>query len=102
MISSVLLSAAVFMGMIDGDGAATSPSVQGVYTSAATRARRDPDAHVRLALWCEAHGMTAERLKHLSLAVLYDPSHALARADGAGRLSREMGTTRRHWPANSE
>ena len=38
-----------------------------------------PMRHVRLALWCEAHGLTAERLKHLSLAVLYDPSNTLAR-----------------------
>ena len=49
------------------------------YRSAAAAARRDPDAHVRLALWCEAHGLTAERLKHLSLAVLYDPANVLAR-----------------------
>src|SRR5262249_20323528 len=36
-------------------------------------------AQVRLALWCEAHGLPAERMKHLALAVLYDPSNALAR-----------------------
>src|SRR5271155_1890548 len=40
---------------------------------------RDPNAHVRLALWCESHGLPSERMKHLALAVLYDPSHALAR-----------------------
>ena len=34
---------------------------------------------MRLALWCEAHGLTAERVKHLALAVLYEPSNALAR-----------------------
>ncbi len=34
-------------------------------------------AHVRLALWCESHGFDAERMKHLAMAVLYDPSHAL-------------------------
>ena len=43
------------------------------------KAGRDAKAQVRLALWCEAHGLTAERLKHLSLAVLYDPANALAR-----------------------
>ena len=43
------------------------------------RAGKNADAHVRLALWCEAHGLTAERLKHLSLAVLYDPGNTLAR-----------------------
>ena len=30
-------------------------------------------------LWCEAHGLTAERAKHLALAVLSDPAHATAR-----------------------
>ena len=34
---------------------------------------------VRLALWCEEQGMSSERMKHLALAVLYDPSNALAR-----------------------
>src|SRR5262249_12724053 len=42
-------------------------------------AGRDARAHVRLALWCEAHGMTAERMKHLAIAVMNDPSNALAR-----------------------
>ena len=49
------------------------------YKEATARAGKSADAHVRLALWCEAHGLTAERLKHLSLAVLYDPSNTLAR-----------------------
>ena len=38
-----------------------------------------PRPHVRLALWCEQHGMTAERMKHLAMAVLQDPSNGLAR-----------------------
>ena len=58
--------------------AATSTDLAG-YQAAKSKVGRDADAHVRLALWCEAHGLTAERLKHLSLAVLYDPSNALAR-----------------------
>jgi hypothetical protein len=49
------------------------------YEQARKEAGRDAQAHVRLALWCEAHGMTAERMKHLALAVMYDPSNALAR-----------------------
>ena len=40
---------------------------------------RDADAQVRLALWCEAHGLNPERIKHLALAILNDPSHATAR-----------------------
>ena len=59
----------------------SSPSAEdlSVYQTARAEARRDPDAHVRLALWCEAHGMPAERLRHLAVAVLADPSHATAR-----------------------
>ena len=55
-----------------------SPDLAG-YRAAQSKVGHDADAHVRLALWCEAHGLTAERIKHLSLAVLSDPSHALAR-----------------------
>ncbi len=61
------------------------------YRVAASRALRDPDAQVRLALWCEARGMTAERLKHLALALLANPAHPVARglmglvADEGGR-----------------
>jgi hypothetical protein len=79
MISSVLLTGAVIVGVLAGDDAKAVPLEMAAYSSAAAGARRDPDAHVRLALWCEAHGLTAERVKHLSLAVLYDPTNALAR-----------------------
>ena len=34
---------------------------------------------MKLALWCEAHGLTAERTKHLALAMLTDPTNAAAR-----------------------
>lgn len=49
------------------------------YASARAHARRDPEAHYKLALWCEARGMTAERLKHLGMTILIDPDHAAAR-----------------------
>jgi hypothetical protein len=79
MISSVLVSSALILGVLTGDGADARPSDLGAYKSAAAGAGHDPIAHVRLALWCEEHGLTAERLKHLSLAVLYDPTNTLAR-----------------------
>jgi hypothetical protein len=62
------------------------------YKSLAAKAGRDAEAHVKLALWCEAHGMNAERLRHLGLAVLIDPSHAAAR--GLLGLLRD---NRGHW-----
>ena len=46
---------------------------------AKTSVGSDADAHVKLALWCEAHGLEAERIKQLALAVLIDPTHAAAR-----------------------
>ncbi len=39
----------------------------------------DAAAQVNLALWCEARGLSTERVKHLAHAVLTDPSNARAR-----------------------
>ncbi len=49
------------------------------YQEAKKEAGHDTQAHIRLALWCESHGLGSERLKHLAMAVLYDPSNGLAR-----------------------
>lgn len=49
------------------------------YETAAARTGRDPKSHVKLALWCEQHGLSAERVKHLALAALIDPSDSAAR-----------------------
>ncbi|AGA24526.1 Protein of unknown function (DUF1557) [Singulisphaera acidiphila DSM 18658] len=49
------------------------------YEAARANVGRDPDAHVRLALWCETHGLQAERLKHLAIAVIANPRHSMAR-----------------------
>jgi hypothetical protein len=66
----------------DADSATPSrpdPADRAAYEMARARAGRDPDAQVRLALWCEAHGLSAERVKHLTRAVLASPGHATAR-----------------------
>ena len=61
------------------------------YEEARTQVGPRSDDHVKLALWCEANGLTAERMKHLALAVISDPSNAAARGllgmatDGRGR-----------------
>jgi hypothetical protein len=57
------------------DTAAVLKSYEGLKATAG----RDADAQVKLALWCEAHGLTAERLRHLAAAVLTDPNHVRAR-----------------------
>jgi hypothetical protein len=56
-----------------------APADLAAYRAAAAQAGKDAGAQVRLALWCESHGMTAERMKHLAAAVLNDPSSVLAR-----------------------
>src|SRR5207237_1025402 len=53
--------------------------VRQAYQEQRAEAGRTPDDQVRLALWCESHGLAPERLKHLALAVLTDPTHATAR-----------------------
>jgi len=81
MVCTVFLCCAL-VGAERGGDAGSSTSVQAdlsVYEAAKNNAGRSADAHVRLALWCEEHGLTAERVKHLSLAILYDPTNALAR-----------------------
>ncbi|WP_165064997.1 polymorphic toxin-type HINT domain-containing protein [Paludisphaera rhizosphaerae] len=49
------------------------------YQTIAAEAGRDADGQVALALWCESRGMAAERLKHLTRAVLIAPDNAAAR-----------------------
>src|SRR5687767_8978402 len=75
MLGIALLCCGLWAAGPDDEGDA-APS----YESARAEAGRDPEAHVRLALWCESQGMMAERRRHLSLALVADPGHAKARA----------------------
>ena len=56
-----------------------SASARAEYEQIKAAAGRSPEAQVRLAYWCEANGLSAERLRHLSQAVLADPTNAAAR-----------------------
>jgi hypothetical protein len=67
------------MAILSMGGPEDSSPDRAAYEAARKVAGRDADAQIRLALWCEQHGMTAERMKHLAAAVLQDPSNALAR-----------------------
>ena len=61
------------------------------YEEARARFGSGSAGQVRLALWCEEHGLTAERLRHLARSVLTDPANVNARGllglvdDGKGR-----------------
>ena len=78
---TALVFGIVVVSLADPPEVAKAPATRviEVYRDADAKAGKNADAHVRLALWCEAQGLRAERLKHLSLAVLYDPTNALAR-----------------------
>jgi tetratricopeptide (TPR) repeat protein len=76
---SILL---ICLGLVADDG--TKPPARpapdrDAYEAARKAAGSDAQAQVRLALWCEQHGLTAERMKHLAAAVTVDPSNGLAR-----------------------
>jgi Pretoxin HINT domain len=79
MIAAALVSSAVLFAALPDSLSPTSAADQVAYETARNSAGRDADAHTRLALWCEARGMDAERIKHLTIAVLVEPSHAVAR-----------------------
>ncbi len=74
----LLLLCCVLVGD-DGKSQAAPSKERAGYESAVRQAGKDPAAHVRLALWCEAHGLTPERVRHLALAIAYDPANVLAR-----------------------
>jgi len=70
------------------------------YEAAKSQAGRGAEGQVRLALWCESRGLTAERVKHLALAVLSDPRNATARGllglvEDQGRWERPEAVTER-------
>jgi Pretoxin HINT domain len=66
------------LAALPGD-APPSPQDLKTYDALEHKAGRDAPAKVKLALWCEAHGLDAQRLKHLAQAVLTDPGNATAR-----------------------
>ncbi|MFO0952976.1 MAG: polymorphic toxin-type HINT domain-containing protein [Isosphaeraceae bacterium] len=75
---SVLLASVVAAG-VAGSAPPETGAVRSEYEAEAAKAGADPRAHLKLALWCEAHGLNAERLRHLAGAVLRDPGNAAAR-----------------------
>jgi hypothetical protein len=88
--------------------ASPSPEDLAAYRAAQATVGRDAEAHVRLALWCEARGLTAERRKHLAMATLIDPGHPTARGllgqvpdDGRWRKPDEIADQVKNDPALS-
>jgi hypothetical protein len=88
------------LGVNSSDVGAPSADDLKAYQDARAKVGRDADGQVQLALWCEAHGLTVERLKHLTTAMVIDPAHPVARAlsgfvkDGATWRKSEAMTDR--------
>src|SRR3954470_24404503 len=75
MLALVACSALLAVSGLDAPAA----EVNQAYQEARARVGKSSEDQVRLALWCEAHGLTRERLNHLAQAVLSDPANATAR-----------------------
>jgi Pretoxin HINT domain/HEAT repeats len=76
MIATVLLVG----GLIGASPEAPAkPDDLAAYQAVKAAAGRDAESQIKLALWCEAHGLQAERVKHLALAILVEPKNATAR-----------------------
>jgi tetratricopeptide (TPR) repeat protein len=77
MIAAILLGWAM-MGQAQTPAPAAPPDLE-VYKTAKSKLGHDASAHVQLALWCEARGLTSERIEQLAVAVMRDPHNAVAR-----------------------
>ncbi len=82
MVATLVLGAGLFVCGLGDPGAVdpAKPPARAEYEAKNADVGRDSQSHVRLALWCEQNGLTAERAKHLALAVLIDPKNAMARS----------------------
>ena len=79
MVAALLLVAGLLPGSFDGGESPADPADLSAYNAARAGVGRGAETNVKLALWCEAHGLQPERIKHLALAVLSDPTNATAR-----------------------
>ena len=77
MFALIATAALVVAG--DPPAASVTDETRQAYQAAQDHAGRTPDDQVKLAYWCEAHGLSAEWMRHLAQAVLADPNHAAAR-----------------------
>ena len=73
------LAASVLLGSFQADGGQPLKADLASYRQERAKAGRDAPSQVKLALWCEANGLDAERIEHLAIAVMTDPSNAAAR-----------------------
>jgi hypothetical protein len=75
---SIFVSTCCLMWVAGPDQSASKADLS-AYDAAKAKVGHDADAQVKLALWCETHGLSAERIKHLMLATLINPGNPTAR-----------------------
>ncbi len=75
----VTLLALVIVTLAPDGGSGPKAADQKKYEAIRIKAGNDPAALVKLALWCEAHGLLKERGKHLMEAIGIEPACAAAR-----------------------
>src|SRR4051812_35396567 len=57
-----------------------SSDLHAAYLAEALKVGERAEDQIRLALWCEAHQLPAERSEHLNKAIKADPKNGLARS----------------------
>ncbi|MGP0062325.1 MAG: polymorphic toxin-type HINT domain-containing protein [Isosphaeraceae bacterium] len=77
MFHATVLFAGLLVALV-GDAPDSSKDLR-TYEALKAKAGKDSQAQVKLALWCEAHGLNSERMKHLAQAMLSDPRNVTAR-----------------------
>ncbi len=65
--------ASCLLMVVPGDS--PTPEELSAYEAAAAKAGRRRQAHIRLASWCELHGMQVQRHKHLAIALELEPDN---------------------------
>ena len=63
VLASVLFAGLLFA--VVGDAPDSSHDIR-TYEALRAKASKDSQAQIKLALWCEAHGLNAEGVKHLA------------------------------------
>ena len=77
MVHAAVLVTGLLIALV-GDAPDSSHDLK-TYEALKPKAGKDSQAQVKLALWCESHGLDAERMKHLAQAVLSDPKNVTVR-----------------------
>ncbi len=78
MVGTFTLYSALAVGCIVPEIPPTKVGAES-YQTVSAKTPRDANSQVQLALWCERQGLDKERIRHLAIAVLADPTHAAAR-----------------------